>query len=170
VAKAAQLGRRGSTASSAVTRSVRESALWVFSAISLIMLLALLTYHPDDPGFSHTGLSSQPLHNQIGAAGAWFADFAFYLCGMPAFLFPAMTMLAGWLMFSARESAEPLDRTIFISRSAGFVLALITSCGLATLHFVHPELRESAGGVLGQLVGLGFESALGLLGWVRRRK
>jgi S-DNA-T family DNA segregation ATPase FtsK/SpoIIIE len=128
------------------------------------MLLALLTYHPDDPGFSHTGSSTQPLHNQIGAGGAWFADFAFYLCGMPAFLFPAMTMLAGWLMFSARESAEPLDKTVFISRSAGFLLALITSCGLATLHFVDPELRESAGGVLGQLVGLGFESVLGLLG------
>ena len=38
-----------------VTRTVREAALWVLGAIALIMLLALLTYDPRDPGFSHTG-------------------------------------------------------------------------------------------------------------------
>ncbi|HJP03625.1 MAG: cell division protein FtsK [Chromatiales bacterium] len=164
MAKAAQLGRQGVAASSVVTRSVRESALWVFSALSLIMLLALLSYHPEDPGFSHTGISTEPLHNQIGAAGAWFADIAYYLCGMPAFLFPAMTLLAGWLMFSARESAEPLNKSVFLSRTGGFLLAVVTSCGLATLHFAHPDLRETAGGVLGQLVGLALEGAFGLLG------
>jgi S-DNA-T family DNA segregation ATPase FtsK/SpoIIIE len=164
VAKAAQLGRQVSTASSAVTRSVRESALWVFGALALIMLLALLTYDPADPGFSHTGTSTGVLHNQIGTTGAWFADIAFYLCGMPAFLFPAMIMAAGWMLFSARMTDEPLNRTVILSRSCGFLLALITSCGLATLHFHNPDLRETTGGVLGQLVGQGLESALGLLG------
>jgi len=127
------------------------------------MLLALLTYHPDDPGFSHTG-SGSVLHNQIGTAGAWFADLAFYICGMPAYLFPAMMMVAGWMLFSARLSNEPLNRAVMLSRTGGFLLALVTSCGLATLHFHNPALRESAGGVLGQLVGMGLESALGLLG------
>ena len=49
-----------------VTRSVREAALWVLGAMALIMLLALLTYDPRDPGFSHTG-DGGALHNQIGA-------------------------------------------------------------------------------------------------------
>jgi S-DNA-T family DNA segregation ATPase FtsK/SpoIIIE len=164
VAKAAQLGRQGSTTPSAVTRSVRESALWVFSAISLIMLLALITYHPDDPGFSHTGTASSTLHNQIGTTGAWFADLTFYLFGIPAFLFPAMMLVAGWMLFSARLTDAPLDRAVIISRLAGFLLALVTSCGLATLHFYQPGLRESAGGVLGQLVGAGLATGLGLLG------
>ena len=118
------------------------------------MLLALISYHPDDPGFSHTGTGAAKLHNQIGATGAWFADFAYYLCGIPAYLFPAMMMVAGWMLFAARFSDAPLDRMVIISRVAGFALALVTSCGLATLHFNTPELRETAGGILGQLVGL----------------
>jgi len=126
------------------------------------MLLALLSYHPDDPGFSHTGTGT--LHNQIGATGAWFADIVLYLFGMPAYLFPAMVMAAGWMLFSARLTDAPLNRTVMLFRASGFLLALITSCGLATLHFHNPDLRETVGGVLGQLVGQGLESGLGLLG------
>ena len=146
-----------------VTRSVREAALWVLGAMALIMLLALLTYDPRDPGFSHTG-DGGALHNQIGAAGAWFADFAYYLCGVPAFLFPAMMMLAGWLVFSERTNPGPIQKKVMITRFGGFVITLLTSCGLATLHFVNQEMRESAGGVLGEMVGTGLQGALGILG------
>ena len=163
MAKAAQLGRDSSAAPSAVTRTVRESSLWVFGALALIMLLALLTYDSSDAGFSHTG-SGSGLQNQIGTAGAWFADLVFYLCGLPGYLFPAMVLLLGWLLFSARLSAAPIDKSILLSRFGGFLLTLVTSSALATLHFSHPELRETAGGVLGQLVGNGLEGVLGLLG------
>ena len=44
------------------------------------------------------------------------------------------------------------------------MLALATSSGLATLHFAAPELRETAGGVLGQSVGFSLVQVLGLLG------
>lgn len=164
MAKAAQLGRRGSVSPSTVNRSVRESGMWVFGALAIIMLLALLSYSPSDPGFSNTGSGAGKLHNLIGGAGAWFADFGFYLFGMPAFLFPAMALLLGWILCMARTSSEPIDRSIFAARITGFLIALFTSCGLATLHFAHPDLRETAGGVLGQLVGRGLESGLGLLG------
>jgi len=164
VGKAAQPARHNGAVTSTVTRTVRESALWVFGAVAIILLLALLTYHPDDPGFSHTGAGASKLHNQIGAAGAWFADLSFYLTGMPAFLFPLMVMVVGWMLFSARFSTAPLDKAVLATRIGGFLLALVTSCGLASLHFFSPELRETAGGVLGQLVGGGLESMLGLLG------
>ena len=161
--KAAKTGSGDSGSSAIIVRSVRESALWVLGALALIMLLALLTYDQRDPGFSNTGEGGE-LHNQIGSVGAWFADIAYYLCGMPAYLFPAMIMLAGWLVFSARGSGEPLDRSLLLTRFGGFALALVTSCGLATLHFNTPELRESAGGVLGELVGYGLEESLGMIG------
>jgi hypothetical protein len=44
------------------------------------------------------------------------------------------------------------------------MLAIATSSGLATLHFQSPVLRESAGGILGRIVGQGLEYGLGLLG------
>ena len=151
------------TTNGLLIRLVREATLWVLGAMALIMLLALLTYDPRDPGFSHTGDGGM-LHNQIGAAGAWFADFAYYLCGLPAFLFPAMMLLAGWVVFSERTNPRPMEKKVMITRFGGFVIMLLTSCGLATLHFPNQEMRESAGGVLGKMVGTGLEGVLGLLG------
>jgi len=155
--------KTGAVEPTLMVRSLRESALWVLGALAIIMLLALVTYDARDPGFSHTG-DGGPLRNQIGSAGAWFADIAYTLFGIPAFLFPAMMMLAGWLLFSARSSGEPLDKVLFATRFGGFVLALLTSCGLASLHFDTPGLRESAGGVLGEVVGYGLAASLGQLG------
>ena len=51
-----------------------------------------------------------------------------------------------------------------IWRGIGFVLIIATSSGLATLHFHVAAMRETAGGILGQLVGHGLEYGLGLLG------
>jgi S-DNA-T family DNA segregation ATPase FtsK/SpoIIIE len=57
-----------------------------------------------------------------------------------------------------------LSRTALAYRASGFVLTMATSSGLATLHFAAAEMKETAGGILGQLVGGGLEAALGLLG------
>ncbi len=135
----------------------------MFGAVALIMLVALLTYDHRDPGFSSTG-AGDAIHNQIGAAGAWFADVSYSIFGAPAFLFPAMMMLAGWLVFSARDSSEPLDRALLGTRFGGFLLALATSCGLATLHFLDPGMPQSSGGAFGQLIGGSLAAVLGHLG------
>ncbi|HHQ14718.1 MAG TPA: DNA translocase FtsK [Chromatiales bacterium] len=146
-----------------IAHAIREAALWVFGALALIMLVALLTYDPRDPGFSRTG-NGDAIHNQIGAAGAWFADISYSVFGGPAFLFPAMVMLAGWLIFSMRDSSEPLDRVMLGTRFGGFLLALATSCGLATLHFQNSVLPQSPGGAFGELVGGSLAAVLGNLG------
>jgi len=142
---------------------VREAALWVFAAFAVIMLVALMSYDARDPGFSHTG-DGQVVRNQIGAAGAWFADVSYSLFGAPAFLFPALVMLAGWFVFSARDQAGPLDRALIGTRFAGFLITLATSCALAMLHFYSPELPQSAGGALGQLIGGACVRLFGALG------
>ena len=150
-------------AASGVARGLRESALWVFGALGLILLVALTTYDSSDPGFSSTGQSG-PITNLIGPFGAWLSDMFFVLFGGPAFLFPAMLAFAGWTLFQERRSAEPFDRRTSALRSAGFVLALASSCGLATLHFDAGSLPNSAGGLVGSLVGDRLASALSPLG------
>ncbi len=137
--------------------------MWVFAAFAIIMLVALMTYDSRDPGFSHTG-DGQAIRNQIGSAGAWFSDITFSLFGTPAFLFPALVMLGGWFIFSARDVSGPLDRTVMGTRFAGFVLTLATSCALAMLHFQDLGLPQSAGGALGELIGGACLSVLGPLG------
>ncbi|MEM7451806.1 MAG: DNA translocase FtsK 4TM domain-containing protein, partial [Pseudomonadota bacterium] len=75
-----------------------------------------------------------------------------------------MMLTASLMLYRERRNPEPLDKTVFAVRFAGFLLMLAASCGLATLHFSPGELRQSAGGVLGQIVGEGLLAPLGMLG------
>jgi len=141
-------------------RGLRESAFWVLAGLSLILLLALLSYSPVDPAFSVAG-GDDTVINRMGPAGAWFADIAFLLFGVSAYLFPVLVLIAGVFLFRSEEM--PAQGPV-LWRGAGFLLAVATSSGLATLHFHSAELRETAGGILGQIVGRGLVQALGLLG------
>ncbi len=156
-------GRQSTTGTASVAYSVREAALWVMAALAVIMLVALLTYDTRDPGFSHTG-DGAAVRNQIGAAGAWFSDVAFSLFGTPAFLFPVMVMLGGLFIYLSKEESAPAERRALATRFGGFVVCLVASCGLATLHFRQPDLPQSAGGALGQMLEASLGAALGDLG------
>jgi S-DNA-T family DNA segregation ATPase FtsK/SpoIIIE len=144
-------------------RTLRESALWVFAGLALILFVALGSYNPSDPAFSVVG-DSEAVTNRIGPAGAWFADLAYMLFGRPAYLFPVMVLLMGWFLFRERSNPAPISRAVLATRIGGFLLTLATSCGLASLHFAPGDMRETAGGIVGQLVGRGLESVLSLLG------
>ena len=146
-----------------MARGLRESALWIFGALALILFVALASYDRADPAFSSTGQQG-PVTNLIGPFGAWLSDLFFVLFGGPAYLFPVMLGVAGWALYQERGSREPIDRRSMGLRGAGFALALATSCGLATLHFAGATLPNTAGGVLGALVGDGLASALSFLG------
>ena len=156
-------GQQAAQGSTAIAYSIREAALWVLAALSIIMLVALLTYDTRDPGFSHTG-DGAAVRNQIGAAGAWFADVTYSIFGTPAYLFPLMVMLAGWFIYRGDGEAGPSERTVLVMRFAGFLVCLATSCGLATLHFYQPALPQSAGGALGEGVGVDVGVGLGSVG------
>jgi DNA segregation ATPase FtsK/SpoIIIE, S-DNA-T family len=155
--------REASAHAAVVARGLRESALWVFGALALILFVALASYDPADPAFSSTGQEG-PVTNLIGPFGAWLSDLFFVLFGGPSYLFPVMLGFAGWALYQERDSKEPIDRRNLGLRGAGFTLALATSCGLATLHFAGGALPNTAGGVLGALVGDGLASALSFLG------
>ncbi len=146
-----------------VARGLRESALWIFGALALILLVALASYDRADPAFSSTGQPG-PVTNLIGPFGAWLSDLFFVLFGAPAYLFPAMLGFAGWTLFQERRSTEPFDRRTTGLRALGFALALASSCGLATLHFSGASFPNTAGGLLGALVGEGLAGALRFLG------
>jgi DNA segregation ATPase FtsK/SpoIIIE, S-DNA-T family len=147
---------------SAVSRGLRESAVIALALVALVLLMALLTYSPDDPGFSFTG-NAGAVHNRIGVIGAWLADVLFFLFGRPAFLFPLVLGAAGWSV-QRRLRQESVSRANTLVRILGFVLVLVASCALATLHWQPGVLRQSAGGVVGSLVGGGLAAGLNFLG------
>jgi S-DNA-T family DNA segregation ATPase FtsK/SpoIIIE len=149
--------------SMAVTRSLREATLWVLSALALILWLSLFSYHGHDPGFSDTG-EPGPVGNWIGPIGAWLSGLFLFMFGRPAYLFPVMLAYAGWLVHKNQALPEVRSRANNLLRSAGFVLTLFTSCGLATLHWDGAGFPDTAGGVLGALIGQGSAKGLSLLG------
>jgi S-DNA-T family DNA segregation ATPase FtsK/SpoIIIE len=146
-----------------VVRSLREGALWVFGALALIVFAALATYDRNDPSFATTG-EPGPISNVIGPLGAHVAGLLILLFGAPAFLFPVMIGFTGWLLYQDRTRDDAPSRATLAFRALGFLLTLATSCGLASLHFTVRSFPDSAGGVLGSLVGAGLERGLSFLG------
>jgi DNA segregation ATPase FtsK/SpoIIIE, S-DNA-T family len=146
----------------AVARGLRESAVIAIGVASIVLLIALATYSPVDSGFSFAGASSG-VHNRIGPIGAWLADVLFFLLGQPAYLLPLMLGASAWALHRGAR-AEAASRINSVVRAGGFLLLLAASCGLTTLHWQAGSLRETAGGVIGSLIGTGLEEGLGFLG------
>ena len=140
----------------AISHTLREVMLWLCCGIALSLILALATYHPADPGWSHTGEASARVHNIIGVAGAWFADVSLYLMGYLAYLFPVMIAYSGWLAVRRRTVTGEFDRRLFTMRWVGFLLLLLSGCALASYISINtdlPHAADGAGGILGGVIG-----------------
>lgn len=148
----------------ALSRGVREGTLIVFSTLALYLVLSLVTYHPADPGWSHSGHITD-IVNKGGVVGAWIADVFLYLLGFLAYLLPLMVGYLGWTLYAGSGLSGGLDAYQIAIRLCGFVLAVGGGCGLATLHFSSTgQMPLDAGGVLGNLVGSGLVSVFSSLG------
>ncbi|NIV18539.1 MAG: cell division protein FtsK, partial [Woeseiaceae bacterium] len=146
-----------------VTRALREGALYFFGALALILWYALFTYDPSDPGFSQATSTTQ-VNNGVGRFGAYVSDFLFNFFGRPAYLFTVMVFYLGWMLYREQKTQQPLTKMDYSLRFGGFLATLISSCALATLHFSSQGFNETAGGVIGRIVGEWLESVMKLLG------
>ena len=143
----------------------REGALIIAAALAFYLGLALASYHPNDPGWSHSG-HVERIFNQGGVAGAWLADMLLHLFGFLAYLFPIMIAYAGWLIFRGRDHREePQDLIHWMTRGAGCIVTLGAGCGLATLHHHGTSaLPLDAGGIIGHLLGQNLSNAFNPIG------
>ncbi len=146
-----------------LVRTLRESALWILAALAFVLWLALYTYDAGDPGFTQAS-GTGDINNKVGRVGALIADLLFNLFGLPAYLFTFMVFYFGWMIFREQPTRPRLTRADFGFRAGGFLLTLIMSCALASLHFSPVGFRETAGGVVGQVIGGSLESVMKLLG------
>ncbi len=131
-----------------------------------IMLLALLTFHKDDPGFSSAG--GAVVHNWVGPFGAFLADGATLLFGIGAYFFPLALITYGAMM---------LKTYLMVPRQRHFIGAALAGIGGMTLLEVMlgtQDLPFPAGGLVGVLfsallmpllfpVGTGLVSTFALL-------
>jgi S-DNA-T family DNA segregation ATPase FtsK/SpoIIIE len=163
MARAKNSRQQPSRVSAQVVKTLREGAFAVFIGFALILLAALLTYDPADPGFTQAS-GGGDIQNGMGRIGAFFADMLFNLFGRPAYLFAVMVFFFGWMIFREQQTQEQFTRTDYALRFGGFVAMLITSCALSTLHFSSEGFRETAGGIVGQVFGDNLADMMKLLG------
>ncbi len=148
-----------------VSRGLREGLLFLLLALAIYLLAALLSYHPNDPGWSYSG-SGHPVQNLGGVAGAWLSDLLLYLFGYMAYLFPVMVAFSGWLAWRWHRLDGHFHWGVFAFRGLGFVFTLLSGAGLAALHVdaIPQTVPLHAGGILGDIVGGFLGHAFSFLG------
>ncbi len=147
-----------------IGRFLRESALYVATALGVYLLFVLLSFDVRDPGWSQANNAKQ-VFNAGAGLGAWIADLAFYLSGYAAYVLPFGVLMVGWLIRGGAQ-ARLFAKTWLALRLFGFVFAWLA---LAALFFLHVDVGQQtlsmgAGGVLGQALALFLTPWVGVFG------
>jgi len=145
-------------------RRIVEGLLILCIAIAVYLLLAFVTYHMSDAGWSTTG-SGIIIKNAGGKIGAWIADVFLYVFGYMAYLFPIMFAFSAWRLFYDQRFDRPIEWDYLILRLVGFLILLTAACALSSIylpHFAqkHHYLPGQAGGILGDVISHASMTAL----------
>jgi len=159
---------------------LREARWILFAAMAAWLALVLATWHPGDPGWSHS-TSAGGLHNRGGMLGAYLSDILLYLFGFSAWWWVVLLLhrvyagyrrLADQLRVSTnRREVEILPR-VHWEQGVGFVLLLIGSVGMEALRLYSWGMHlpgaadgvSGSGGVTGALLAQLMSEGLGFVG------
>ncbi len=141
--------------------SLKQTSIFILTGITAVILLALITYNPADPGLFHYD-SDAVIQNKAGAAGAYLADVLIGFFGYLAYLIPISFIISAFLIFrSSKENNNGINLGITLF---GVFLALVAGCGLATLLWPDSYLSHTSGGLLGHGIARMFNRMLGDIG------
>lgn len=143
----------------------REGAVILLLAICVFLLLALFSYTPTDPGWSHSG-PDQSVSNWMGRIGAWLSDVLYSLFGASALWWPGMFGLGAWRLMRQTQVQIAWDPMALAVHTGGLVLLLMSTTTLGDLHFYNAasDLPNQAGGILGRGIAGSLGSLVGVRG------
>jgi len=136
-----------------VTRSV-------FAAFAIFLLISLLTFNSEDPGWTHSG-SGQSIHNAFGATGAWVADFSLFFFGLSAYLFPVVSVWEGYRIY--RRGNQTSQFLTLVLHWLGIMATILSGAAMFDLHLLRTriDLPIGSGGFLGNKIGVSLYMMLG---------
>lgn len=145
-------------------RIMREGVLIGAFLLGVFLFVALISYSPEDPGFTTTGAVGQ-VQNAVGHMGAWFADVLLHMFGYFAYLFPLALAYKVVTLFRDTPDQRAFSWIMIGVKVCGIVLLAVGSCTLATLHFAMPaDSTWPAGGLIGLAMADFSMPVLALLG------
>jgi len=136
----------------------RECGFIALCALAVFLCVALITHNNADPGWSNA-TSSKSIANAAGSLGAWSADLLFTFFGYVAYLFPALVIVAGVLLFKS-YSDKPRTMLLWGLHLSGLLLVVASGCALIEISF------QNSGGIIGSLLQGLFSSKLSTAGSV----
>ncbi len=138
---------RGRTATSAARNTRRNEIVAIaLLALSALLTLCLLSYHPNDPSWNAVGETDA--RNMVGSIGANVAAALLQAVGLAATLLPLLLIATAWRRFRTRRIHAPLSRII------GLVLLLLAAASLLALSPIKPIADASfrPGGMIGAVI------------------
>ncbi len=161
-----RLKRRSEAATPKTAGVVREAWWLALVAVGVYLTVILLSYHRDDPSWSHSASDNAIIHNAGGKVGAWLADMLLYLFGFSAWWWVVLAFYAIWLIYLRLEVVAMSERPILFFNIAGFGILLVASCALEAGHILPlpADLPLGAGGMLGSVVDELLRAMLGFAG------
>lgn len=132
---------------------LREGLFLCAHAWVLFLFIALITYHPSDPGWSTTGMNNTVL-NSGGRAGAFIADVLLSLFGIMSFGLLPMILYPAWMSLK-KKSVYPLFQWgEWLFKTMSFLCILFCGCGLTAIYFKNAFLiwPQHVGGIAGDLM------------------
>ena len=110
-------------------------------------MVALITYSPNDLGFNSTG-TNENINNFIGVIGSYFSSLVITFIGISSYFIPLLFFIFGLILITSEKSIKSY-REIIILRTVSFIMILITTCVITSVHLSIPWMPEGAGGILG---------------------
>ena len=168
MAKKSQATRRSADQAVSISRLklnqlIFESWLIIQGFFGLFVLLSLVTYSPQDPGWTTQSYSSgliendREITNSVGSWGAYLSDFLFTFIGYMAYLFPYWLLwpLLKHFLFSRKPFQTMETYAGFMGlKIFGWTLVLLSSTTLISILFEpgHSFLPEEGGGLVGSTI------------------
>ena len=129
----------------------KDAAFLLVIAANLFLLLAIFSYDPRDPGWSHLGYQSS-VSNLTGRAGSWVADLFISIVGCGAYLLPLLIIWPSVHLIRLKKVNVMERIPFFVLRTTGAILLLLSFATLSAMHQSNKTLEYpfTAGGVVGQ--------------------
>jgi S-DNA-T family DNA segregation ATPase FtsK/SpoIIIE len=144
---------RKSSADSDSSRGFNDVIGIVLMGLSVLLLAALLSYHPRDVS-PNSAPPNAAVRNWIGPFGAWMAYYTFLTVGAAAYELPALLVFLGLGFF--------FEHFAYLRRRWAWILVLFLCCiGLLDLYKSHlARLGENLGTPVGGVVGVNLNNLI----------
>ena len=132
----------------------------VLFSLSLILFISLFSYDPNDPGFNTTG--NKEISNFIGLIGAYFSSTSFVFFGVASYFIPLLFISFAVSVIQGKETKT--SKEILVVKLIAFILILISTCTVSSIHFLIEWMPEGSGGILGLMIASSLMQLLDMIG------